>query len=331
MGFFNEIKKALFGAKAVTKSAVNKATEKGKEAGEELMDRSEVLFEQAKDKAGELWEKAQDKMEDLWEKPAEKSESPGEQMPPQTGSSDSSSVQDRWSKLEADLAHSRQQGPPPQSAATDAGSSESAEQSQPQPSEEQRRREEAYREFREAADRVGNQLLDASEEAGRKFMDLSERVGEQLREKGGAALETAKIYARQLLDKANEMAEKAKEEAGKDTLDEMMKRAEALSQELEEKVQQTRDRFAGKTTKNRDSLLDDKDDFFAKAKRFAEGDYGNKGKTTPPPAEEQTGDLEIRKNPDYQPKLKEGTVPGFEDTDGDGNELIDDAIIDDDK
>ena len=51
MGFFNEIKKALFGAKSVAKSAANKAAEAGKEAGEDLMEKSEELFTKAKDKA----------------------------------------------------------------------------------------------------------------------------------------------------------------------------------------------------------------------------------------------------------------------------------------
>ena len=47
MGFFNEMKKALFGAKSVAKSAAGKAVDAGKEAGEELRDKSEELFDKA--------------------------------------------------------------------------------------------------------------------------------------------------------------------------------------------------------------------------------------------------------------------------------------------
>ena len=38
MGFFDEIKKVLFGAKAVTKSAVGKVAEKGREAADKSGD-----------------------------------------------------------------------------------------------------------------------------------------------------------------------------------------------------------------------------------------------------------------------------------------------------
>ena len=38
------------------------------------------------------------------------------------------------------------------------------------------------------------------------------------------------------------------------------------------------------------------------------------------------GDLSIGENPDFKAP-KKGTVKGFEDLDGDGDELIDDAII----
>lgn len=241
-------------------------------------------------------------------------------------------TKDKWAKLEEELRRSREEAAKASGAQSGQGGSNPFSGQEPentagqQPlelTEEQRRRQQALLEFKEAAGRVGDKLMDVSEKAGQQFMDLSDRVGEKLFEKGGAALEQAKSYARQLLERANEMAEKAKEEASRDSLDEMMKRAEALGKELEEKVRQTRDRFAGTSTKNSDSLLDDKDDFFAKARRFAEGDYGNKGGQTKP------GSMEIRKNPDFQAPEKKGQVPGFEDNDGDGDELIDDAILED--
>lgn len=53
--------------------------------------------------------------------------------------------------------------------------------------------------------------------------------------------------------------------------------------------------------------------------------------TPPPPADEEESTLELKPIEDFKPKpKKEGNVPGFEDHDGDGNEIIDDAIIDDD-
>lgn len=67
-----------------------------------------------------------------------------------------------------------------------------------------------------------------------------------------------------------------------------------------------------------ESLLDAHDDFFKKAAAFS----GDK------PAD-QSG-VSIQMDPEYQPRPKTGTVPGFEDLDGDGNEIVDDAIIDND-
>ena len=41
--------------------------------------------------------------------------------------------------------------------------------------------------------------------------------------------------------------------------------------------------------------------------------------------------MKIQKNPEYKPGEKPGSVKGFEDLDGDGNEIIDDAILDTDE
>jgi hypothetical protein len=65
------------------------------------------------------------------------------------------------------------------------------------------------------------------------------------------------------------------------------------------------------------------DSFFDKAERYASGDYADEG--TP-----AGKDVTIRKDPDYKPKENTGKVKGFDDLDGDGDEIIDDAILDDD-
>lgn len=71
-----------------------------------------------------------------------------------------------------------------------------------------------------------------------------------------------------------------------------------------------------------ESLLDAHSDFFSKAAAFASGKYPDSNTAQP--------DMAIEMDPDYQPRPKTGTVPGFEDLDGDGNELVDDAILDND-
>ena len=66
------------------------------------------------------------------------------------------------------------------------------------------------------------------------------------------------------------------------------------------------------------SLLDGKDDFFSKANQYADGDYGAF----------DDGKPKIVKNEDVvEPLQKPGKAAGFEDLDGDGDEIIDDAIM----
>ena len=69
------------------------------------------------------------------------------------------------------------------------------------------------------------------------------------------------------------------------------------------------------------STLEGKDDFFAKAERFAEGDYHNEGEGTV-----RILDSKEKEAPQEKEPFK-GDIHGFEDTDGDGDPLIDDAII----
>jgi len=311
MGFMNDMRKLLFGAKSVGKSAARKAGEAGREVGEDLRERSETLYNQAKGKAGELRDKAEESSEELGAKAEEVIDK----------------AKDKWTELEEELQQRRRehQHLMEETPGTDTGDTAApAEKRKELTAEEleaRRRREEAYREFREAADRVGNKFLDLSDQAGQKFMAISERVGEELFQQGGKAFDKAKVLGRQWLEKANELAEKS-QEADKSELEEMLRQAHDMGEKLERQVQETRDRFAGRETGDSDSLLDDKDDFFTRAERFAKGDYHNQGQR------QRHGELEISKDPDYEAPKSEGTVAGFEDLDGDGDEIIDDAILD---
>ena len=99
------------------------------------------------------------------------------------------------------------------------------------------------------------------------------------------------------------------------------------SAELDKKIQAekdaidaNRDGWADKShseaLREQGSLLDDKDDFWSKADKYADGDYS-------------MGKAQIIKNttPESDDKLDLDPLKGFEDGDGDGNEIIDDAII----
>ncbi|MBK7335637.1 MAG: hypothetical protein IPJ00_05510 [Saprospirales bacterium] len=93
--------------------------------------------------------------------------------------------------------------------------------------------------------------------------------------------------------------------------------------EFVEKAKEFSDEPPKTTAKLSQSELSGKDDFFEKAKRFAEGDYHNTGK-------KEEGKITLSQDPDHvAKKKKEGEIKGFDDHDGDGDHLIDDAIIDD--
>lgn len=150
----------------------------------------------------------------------------------------------------------------------------------------------------EKAEDLGNKVLEATEGLGEKFESLSEKVGKK-------ALETKD----HLVDKAKDAAQYIDQK-----LDETMVKAKELDAELN-KNDQDGDGFADTPADLSKSTLSGTDDFFEKAKRFADGE----------PLEDK---VKIEKPSDTNVKGPEYSAYGMEDLDGDGNELVDDAIID---
>ena len=197
--------------------------------------------------------------------------------------------------------------------------------------------EEESRQYRKTvADDVGEKLFDAAGKAGKKAQDISEKVGKEVLDKGGQAwekfqevsekvgkrlMDTSEEVGGKLMGKFNELVEKANEEASKESVEELTKEAEKLNEELERRIKERGERSNAENLERdkKEGPLGGFDSFFDRAARYADGDYHDKGGK----------DMQIKKDPDYKPKEKEGKVRGFEDLDGDGDEIIDDAIIDD--
>ena len=128
------------------------------------------------------------------------------------------------------------------------------------------------------------------------------------------------------------MVEKAKEITG--DLGEKLNATIEHANEMNDKMNAedaAKGEFADTTLKEKlnehdESMLEGKDDFFSNAAKFADGEYDA--------FSDDYGKAKIVDNPDPSSvidKTDDGkTVPGFEDLDGDGNEIVDDAIIDDD-
>jgi len=116
-----------------------------------------------------------------------------------------------------------------------------------------------------------------------------------------------------------------------ETKDKLVEKGKELHENLNEKIDDTLAKAkaeeaaeAAKPKKdlreildeNKGSMLDDKDDFFSKAAKYADGDYQGAAE----------GSITVTDK-----VLKAGgtiaTAAGFTDLDGDGNEVIDDAIV----
>lgn len=178
-----------------------------------------------------------------------------------------------------------------------------------------------------------NETLKKAAEEAERMSESALSKGEELLGKGADAMSD---IGKKILGENNENLEKAKDFAEGvgskilETKDKLQDKAEDLMGDINEKIDQTLDRAkaeeaaeAAKPQKdlktildeNEGSLLEGKDDFFSKADKFGDGDYqaAAEGKIT-------VQEIEA-------PAKEAAKAAGFTDMDGDGNEVIDDAII----
>ncbi|MEM6377427.1 MAG: hypothetical protein AAF705_04385 [Bacteroidota bacterium] len=338
MGILNDMKKLLFGAKSVAKSATNKVVESGKEAGEELLDKSEKIIKGAKDKAGDIGGDIKERAEDFFDIAKDKAEDAldkavevGGQIRSKAEEYTQKAVDGAEALFEKatgeteDIADELvpEQPPKPETQALDFSSMETAEDAADIVPDEEETAPETPREpsaIEQLGDRVldagakaGNKLLDKSGELLEKLSDAGEKIGEQVAEKGGGLWEQAKSKTNELVEKAQEAA--AKEKAEKESsMESMLDKAREMGEKIEARSREKGRDFMDSLEDAKKSTLEGTDSFFEKAKRFADGDYGNEG------------DIKITKG---EPKQIENTgkTHGFEDLDGDGDDVIDDAII----
>ena len=315
MGLLGDFKRLLFGASSVAKSAADKGVEAGKQtarqAGETLSNNADELFNEAKATAGDLSQKAAAGAGEAWAKTKDFVE---------------------------DLGDKVNEHPLGQQAMQTA--------------------ENVGKQVKEAAKPMVDKAADLSEQVGKVVLEeggkAAEKLGDVAENVGGAAMAAGGTLAGRLKNVANDLGAKGKnvfddaqraasEEAAKakagtdDVFDDIARQANSATadmgdamDDLTAKANAMGNDAAARADKLGTSELADKDDFFTKANRYAEGDYDMDGKIggrpTHPPA---PGTITIGENPDYVKPESTGTIAGFEDLDGDGDELIDDAILDD--
>ena len=328
MGFFNEIKKVLFGAKAVTKSAADKATDYGKEKGADFLDSADDFLGSAKETAGDVGSTMKEKGNDFLGKAKDAAGNFTESFSEKAGDF-VDGAKDVANKTYDSLAENEMVNKAGDVAENvgekilDAG-----------------------KKFEEkagsVAENVGGVILDKGGDLLEKGKDLSENIGEKIYDFAGDAMEKANDLGGTIMDKTNDLVEKANAEAAKDNLENQIDEAASLGERLENHIKgkdilDQKDPPIG-YDKLDENLLEGKDDFWSKAEKYAEGDYSGKGNEDSPSAandifantEERQKELGEASQDAPEKKPFKGEIKGFTDIDGDGDPLIDDAIIDED-
>lgn len=336
MSLKDDLKRIFFGAKSVAKSAADKTSKAAGEAADEVREKGGEWLDKAKEKAGEWGEdlkegtagaraRARELMDDISDKVREESEYARERgrefkgkaeewfrgdeknSPEDTSEPDLSSQSAYDSLLDDDAPPAEET--PPQKGPIDF---EEGLEEQKKP-----RKPSAFEEWGDQtldkAARTGAKAMDKAGELGGKVMDVSEDVGERVLDLGGKILGKAKDMGSDLMDRAGDAMQKAQDEADRESLKSTEQKAREAAREAQERADKALENTKG-------GLLDGQDDFFAKAERYAQGDYHDKGGRN----------MSIEEDPDYEKSAPQGKARGFEDLDGDGDEIIDDAIIDDD-
>jgi ElaB/YqjD/DUF883 family membrane-anchored ribosome-binding protein len=168
----------------------------------------------------------------------------------------------------------------------------------------------------EAIEGLGEQVISAGEKLAEKAGEVAEKVGGEVLEKGGDILDKAREFLKETGHKAGEefgkLYDKAQEEAARDAAD---KAARAAEQEAYTA------KYRGESPQGKDhldaldpSLLAGKDSFFEKADQFAKGNHHH-------------GELHIEPGEKTERPRSDAPTAGFEDRDGDGDDIIDDAEI----
>lgn len=248
-------------------------------AGKKVADQSKETFKDLKEEAQAAWEKAKDVGEDVLDRTADKID----QIVHETDLDQTLEKAKAFTRKMTGSTDERSSAPV-DSAETTGDNIDKSD------SEQQEWIEKAGYKAAELGHSAKETFKEVSEKVGKKAMDLSEEIADKARDLAG-----------KIDEKLSEISEKA----------EKMRREEASEDKKWEDSPTRHDENPDLTS----STLEGKDDFFAKAEKFASG-KPMEPVDKPIPSDPTGVDKPVSK------------AYGFEDLDGDGNEIIDDAIID---
>ena len=288
MPLFNDLKKIFFGAKSVAKHQAGKVEDELQQQGDELLDLGKRAAAVIADKAPGYIEKGKNALDELGS--AVFKETP---PPPRSTTQTAKDIVDE----ELDFGQLNLTDEPDAPKSGSINFEEDLQESEPPSPKEPSA-------FRQATDAS----LDAAARAGLAAKAKADKVGEEL-------LNRAARAGAKLKDKTDAFVDHANREVEKMELEDSIREAKAAAAQAEARARAFDNQEGKRDTK--DSVLDGTDSFFERASRFAEGDYHNEGGK----------DVRIQDDPDFEPRKKSNLIAGFDDNDGDGDSLIDDAII----
>lgn len=349
MSLFGDLKKVFFGAKSVAKHQAQKAGEAAKETfndlaeevsekggdlladaqeklGEatesataflkentaDLRERGSELAEQGKEALSDLGDKVFKETESLVDKGAELKDKGSDWINERLGNLNTSN-ENSTADVEARVKGATENVTKPSAAAPidyEAGLTDTT------PKAPSAAREAADNALDTAA-KAGLEAKAAAEKLGSKIMDASEVVGDKVLEKGSELMDRAAEVGADLKSKANDFIDHANVEAEKMKLEDSIEEAKIAAEQAEARARAFGNNESSKDTS--ESLLDGTGSFFDRAAKFADGDYHREGTVrvvkNDAPDSGDTGGVDNK------------NITGFNDVDGDGDALIDDAQV----
>ena len=343
MPLFSDLKRVFFGAKSVAKHQASKAEDAVRDASRDAGDAAQDLADATKQAARDLAAKApgyiakgKDALEDLTDKIWKES------TPNSDKAKSISDLNDDNSALN-DLSQSKSEpidfetfdlDMPGKPGAADSGTFGNLSASEPPERPGKKKLIDFESEFvqdakakagevAQKADKFASPALDAAAKAGlaakEKLGDVSQVVGKKVLEVGDDVLNRAAETGSRAKEKFDGFVDHASREADKMRMEDAIEEAKRAGKQAEARARAFDGKEAQRDTS--ESTLSGTDSFFDRAARFADGDYTDEG------GKEMT----IGKNPDASEKPTGGLIHGFDDADGDGDSLIDDAIIEEDQ
>ncbi|WP_236975167.1 hypothetical protein [Membranihabitans maritimus] len=350
MGILKDIKKMVFGAKSVGRSARGKLNTETDEFVENVKNRTKDFMRDAKENIDDLGSMAEKKVDELKEKyhswkseAREKSDELKSEIDNRYNSASSHAderlerLRRRADEFRAELNESEGEKSHEEIQDTiDSLKTESESIKEDLKNEAESIRNKAENLHQKATEKINNESTRSGMD---KLKDSTEAIGNTILAKAAEFIEGAKYHAEdiggKLEKKSDQVYQRAqkyifeKDESGLSLAD----KAQAAIDDLKTKWKKTVDKAQqaakeyeenkGKTYRPseqdkanlEDSLMDNKDEFWRKAESYADGEY------------DRVKDVEITKKESGSSKKDSPPAPGFVDADGDGNEIVDDAIL----